>query len=1386
MSKLKKLWIYILAFAMLVTCGLAFGHAYAKYVKQEGASSVVVGTDDDDLTYLMENAQSIKTPEDLLNAIQLGYTYIKFSDDVTDPFIITQEATNLNKSMLLDINGVEIQRNSRDPILKIPEGVTLTVMDSKSTGSLYNPVGSVLDVTGGTLTVKGGKFESGPRYWEYYSANATGIAQNEGGVRMWTNGEEGKLDYDYPIFTPSQTNSVKENGVYTRIDGNVYFDIPYTKGNGELVIPDDTYCYYITSDGLTSTNTVYFETQTNNPTFTYSYYVQPRTYEYISANRPATGNLNEDFVQVMVYGYERNIRTAIDIGETMVNKSQYAAIRMEAGQLTVNAPNPTDYTNVTEPKEMTTGCFISYFGVAQTSCIYMTGGNLLVEDAGAFVTLNPEYIQALGGNTEAKLAYMGRGACIATSENNTGMLTIKGGLFRSYNLNCVLVQNGTIRLEGGTFQKRSTLTKTDTGRAAVFVGAGQCDISNAKFYIRSTADGYLTESGVDTQQKTTNDYWGNNIYALYTSGGALTVTDSDFTIDGDYATGLFSSSSNGSVTLTGVNMTMTGDNVYGLYATGGTINMYPGAHDTAWTLGATAGTNNTGSYSYGVYTQGGKVTMNGVNMLMPGDNAYGFYSVSSQQGDFVKAISSTYELRGDNSVGVHAQGGEVVFEGDGSRIAMTGANAIGIESAGGNISSTDVAYRFSGAKSGAIKVQGGSLTLSKGSVTMSGTNSSGIYSQGGHILSKEVPFRISGDQSFGIYATAGDITLYKSDLSLTSVNNCYGIIGVSNSTTENLMVDMINSGIAVGGEIAATGHTLKGWTAYDRRENTSVEYGASMGLFLANLSSGSDCYVSLDGCNLYSADIGMGVRSGTVFVQNGGIIQAAHSTAVAVDGGDVYFGNVTEKKTVDTDVEVVDIDSVKQADGEIDRSKIIPSTGDKTVAMESTLYAGYTFTSPNPSADNLRKVSTFLAKDGIYLQGGNLIAHDRINLDFKGLQNDVASTYMGSQIKSYALRVKIGENIVKDTTVILPKGHIENSVGGGVFVDNASQTAACTVTLGVANAVHDESGVNNLAVITTGTTVDDSVKAKFNDEITVSVNGKEDWKFKSSLTGGHAIYVNSGTLNVLGGYYRSEMGNGILVQGALGKTDATIENGQFFGKDSYIIERYDYRSFVGPCASYSLKQLGGKLTVNGGIFGGTYTVDNTTYTTGNGVFIMGDPTSGSTAEADFNRAKINASSRGIIILNKANVRLGNVGNDEQGVAYKAEDFLVKGAIYAVGFEALSEACGGTEDIESGRVEVYSGTFDAHERTTVDWENNNAFYVKQGQSISTHSGSYYHSANHHDVRVNSQNTVKGLETLAEEINTNTVTSNYQKTSYLIVNTNSGKTGYTYNEEYVYFA
>ena len=153
----RRLFLTVFLSLLIVTL-MTFSLTYARYSEEKEADGVLSG----ELENIVSNEVEIGSVNEFFSAIENGYTNIKISDEVDNPLVITGSVSDVNSDLTIDLNGHELQRNNRDPMLNITAGVRLTIIDSKGGGSFYNPVGSVLRIDGGTLTGADGGFERGP------------------------------------------------------------------------------------------------------------------------------------------------------------------------------------------------------------------------------------------------------------------------------------------------------------------------------------------------------------------------------------------------------------------------------------------------------------------------------------------------------------------------------------------------------------------------------------------------------------------------------------------------------------------------------------------------------------------------------------------------------------------------------------------------------------------------------------------------------------------------------------------------------------------------------------------------------------------------------------------------------------------------------------------------------------------------------------------------------------------------------------------------------------------------------------------------------------------------------------------------------------------------
>ncbi len=601
---LKKI-LYLLIFSMLLLSFMV-SISLAKYISDEKAYY----GEDESIDFTINSVFVVNTADELFAAINQGYTYVQLDKEIENPLIITQKAENLNNDLILDLNGIEIQRNGYDPILNINEGVRLTVVDSsdEQTGGLYNPVGSVFNINGGTLTVVTGFFESGPRYSEYYTYNNL-ILNNESNSntkRTLVENNPEKVNYhtnskseikEAPIIKSYPT----KKGEITYNHGNLYFDSDITKG--DITINKDTYCYFTTSE-----TTVSNATNTSMADWYYTYYIDKDTYTYTGYEKN-----NDTDIEVTIYGYNNIISKAEK--KTKIEE-YYAAIQMNDGNL-----------------EVQDGSFYQYFGVNTTACVNAQGGNITVNkgqfssripDATIYDELNSVNIkesdkEAFDTNyftnfNNDTLSKKGESYCILNGGN--AIVKIHNGKYYSSNNNIISMQGGDLSIMQGNLTKNLTNGSSNdvNTKSAINMKQGKLSIYNSNVIIK-----------------------GDKSYAIYstiTGENNFNIYNTDFDVKGDNSTGIYSIK--GTVHLnsdTESNMVIEGNECKGiLVSDGGSI------------VSNSYSYNIKGDKSYGIYSQFGTIELNNGNIILDSnDNCYGIYADSTDEID-INISNSTISI----------------------------------------------------------------------------------------------------------------------------------------------------------------------------------------------------------------------------------------------------------------------------------------------------------------------------------------------------------------------------------------------------------------------------------------------------------------------------------------------------------------------------------------------------------------------------------------------------------------------------------------------------------------------------------------------------------------------------------------------------------------------
>lgn len=695
-----------------------------------------------DYEYILTDTLVVNTVDEFFDAIENGYSNIQIGDDVDNPLIIAGDINDVRTDLTIDLNGHEIQRNNRDPLLNVEDGITLTIIDSKGGGSLYNPVGSVLRVGDeGTITVAAGIFESGPRssnarngenaYNEYYSStdNSTGagakIAQSLS-VQYYDRTVNEQDGYSYqltdenvkatlPIIIPNVKSTQTETEWCHTVNGNMFFSSAIG-GYNSTIMKGDTYLYF-TVEGDSVQNTA-IAASNNSANYYYQYYVQlndenPDSASYTYAGRPVYVNKQLTNRYIDVDGEEQTISDSEnsniylatvyvynDVKETVGANNPYAAIEATGGNIYVRG-----------------GTYYSYFGKENTYCINANGGYMSVDSSSAI----------------SFYAY-GNGVCVNcdfTGSTRTGDadLRITNGNFYSELGNTISVTNGVMEIGTATFTKDAGTTSasghTANGSAISVEGGGLKITSSATFNI--------TGSGID------------GIHAEATSFDA----DASALVDVASVTMTFNSDTSSAHS----------DN-RGIYSKNGAISC----------KGTTNVTLNGGSGStdnFGIYTLSGQITVNGdTTVSVSGEDSNGVYSTVEKgttagagrisiTGDTFTCTVKMNNAANLSSTAISTAGGNINFnvgsaDIDSDGLGITALNML-IDSETGN---PDASTAIQGA--GNITFESSTVTGATNTIDLDTPRGTGMYIYGGGVTIEEgITFYVTSDITAGGTTSTG-------------------------------------------------------------------------------------------------------------------------------------------------------------------------------------------------------------------------------------------------------------------------------------------------------------------------------------------------------------------------------------------------------------------------------------------------------------------------------------------------------------------------------------------------------------------------------------------------------------------------------------------------------
>ncbi len=726
-SKGFEIAIYALMAALIVslfTVSLTYGR-YADEIESSGSDY------DSNIEYIVSEKVEVHNMEEFIGAIENGYSNVYIADDADEEIIITTGVTDVSVDLIINLNGHTIVRNNRDPILNVQDGIRLTVTDTstKKTGSFYNPVGSVLQISGGTLTVTGGLFESGPRKEEYGAASGTVNAKVF--VKSGSRYEESKDTISMPDLTGDSTGIYYEYG----IPGNKY-------------VSRDTYLYYSESEEDPS-DPVKIKAERGSADFYYEYYTSGGT-------------------RKIIFGYN-NVKEIMSVKGS--DYPSFAAVDIDDGNMYSRG-----------------GEYRSYFGVETAYGIDAAGGYMAVED-GTFSAIeagtcircdyaavdnyaevaDSEYLRISGGTYNSQWGN--------TVEVTSGKLVLENGIFNKDATNNVGGDgegSAAIRLIGGAIDGKEAhapkFTITGNNVYGIYADGNNSyiNINNPTFTFNGTkATGVYSSAGeITVASGTFNMDGADENHGVHATGGAtITLTDTEVDVKGTNSSGV--RSEGGAIDAENLTVTVEiGENQKNINTTaisseGGDITLTGKTVITSDALGITArGGNRSGNINIGKKDENGSadssssmklITYRGTAVYLNGGNL----NLNASFVDITSTIDPSCVWGVKNATepytepysydGIRIEGGSLV-SGESTKFTLTHKGVPGV-----TYDSTDFyeINRTFESKSYAIRVTGADeVTLPNGSVTNS--VGGGIYVSGGKVtLGKEK----AGQDGFTVSAT---------------------------------------------------------------------------------------------------------------------------------------------------------------------------------------------------------------------------------------------------------------------------------------------------------------------------------------------------------------------------------------------------------------------------------------------------------------------------------------------------------------------------------------------------------------------------------------------------------------------------------------------------------
>ena len=861
-QRLRRILIMIVMALLTVTlmaASLLCSVTYARYAG--GKFNEEKSIYDQIIEFVGANQYEVYSPEELVEAIENGYSYIKIGENAEEPFVITTGVTDVTANLVIDLNGTTIVRNSRNPVLDVQRNVSaVLVFDSsvkeggdvaKDAGSFYNPVGSALQVSGGTLTVAAGRYDSGPKDGiadAFTAGNATSFKLfkrngSRAAARDYTAVSGDSASASMPVLTEdvylSETWKAENstyNSTYIKADTYLIYSIEqncYESGDSLIVnaVKDEN------TDGSTVITGDALAVPCNAASCDFYYYYP-------------IGTANKDGFQdyAVIYGYNDVKALAANdaLDGTDLSKNglvwPYAAVR---STLSSTSQEETQAERTTGGEGfMRGGAFSTYFGTENTYGIYAEGGTLTVA----------------GGVT---FKAVGEGVCIrsqtsstTTDSNAAASLEISGGTFSSELGDTIQMEGGSVTITGGTFEKNASSASsesTDNG-SAIDIQGGSLSASNAVFTVTGEHVNGIkmtkteTAAQSDTISNATFNFnplqqgadsslaGGSSVSAIQVIGGSLNVSGSNFNFN------------------TGSTGTSSANN--GIYVQGGEVNA--SSCNFNFSLNEAGAATGSVTASAGIASVGGEVTAKNCTFTLPGYSNYGIYATG-----------------GETTV----TGGSITMTGDGETTIGTAENApegndnFGINISGGEVTANGCTITITGTYSAGVLARGGTVNL--GSIKddvktiqttiyiyLSSVENETITTLSSSAVSSESVTNTDNSVTEGIINITGDITIDSNSLGITArgtVNVNSGVAKVKTLRATGVYVNNGTLNVKAGATLDVTSTIAQGCTWVQPPEGqTEIPPSIYNGVYVNGGSLTSSGTLNVDFTGVQSDNVGSG------------------------------------------------------------------------------------------------------------------------------------------------------------------------------------------------------------------------------------------------------------------------------------------------------------------------------------------------------------------------------------------------------------------------------------------------------------------------------------------------------------------------------------------------